>query len=101
MHPTGINLFTKKTLEEVKQYFKDYDRFEKECNSIVCYNQKVEIYPFCLEFFPFDTDNVGANEEKDEEVERKEYYNEWEHYSYEDAMYDALGGEMDAIWNID
>lgn len=25
----------------------------------------------------------------------------WEDYSYEDSLYDALGGEMDAKWNID
>ena len=25
----------------------------------------------------------------------------WENYSREDSIYDALGGEMDAIWNID
>lgn len=33
----------------------------------------------------------------------KEDYDEWspENYSHDDAMYDALGGEMDAIWNID
>ena len=40
--------------------------------------------------------------EQVEEDEREEY-NEWsrENYSYEEAMYDALGGEMDAIWNLD
>lgn len=33
----------------------------------------------------------------------KEYYNPWsrENYSHEEAMYDALGGEMEAIWNLD
>ena len=25
----------------------------------------------------------------------------WENYTIEDSLYDALGGEMDAIWNID
>lgn len=25
----------------------------------------------------------------------------WDDYSFEDSMYDALDGEMDAIWNID
>ena len=25
----------------------------------------------------------------------------WDNYSIEDSLYDALGGEMDAIWNID
>ena len=33
----------------------------------------------------------------------KDYYDEWsrKNYSDKDAMYDALGGEMDAIWNLD
>lgn len=26
---------------------------------------------------------------------------DWDDYSLEDSLYDALGGEMDAIWNID
>lgn len=25
----------------------------------------------------------------------------WDDYSYEDSLYDALGGQMDAVWNID
>lgn len=40
-------------------------------------------------------------EEEYEEVEEDDDYNEWEHYSHKDALYDALGGEMDAVWNID
>lgn len=45
--------------------------------------------------------HVEAKEEDSEE--EKENYNPWsrENYSYEEAMYDALGGEMEAIWNID
>lgn len=99
IHPTGINLFTQKTIDEVKHYFKDYETFEKECNSIVCYNQEVHFSISQLKFFPFDTENVG--EEEYEEVEEDDDYNEWEHYSHKDALYDALGGEMDAVWNID
>lgn len=32
---------------------------------------------------------------------KEERPNEWAHYSYKEALYDALGGEMDAIWNLD
>ena len=102
IHPTGIYLFTRKTLDEVNEYLNDKKRVEKDCNSIICYNEQVEIYAYDLQFFPFDTQNVGEEGEEDLD-KRKEYYDEWspENYSYEDAMYDALGGEMDAIWNID
>ncbi len=98
IHPTGINLFTRKTLDEVNAYFKDIDQFEKECNSIVCYNQGVSFDGYQLKFFPYDTDNVG---EQEEEQEPKEYHGTWDDYTWEDSLYDALGGEMDAIWNID
>lgn len=98
IHPTGINLFTRKTLNEVNAYFKDIEQFEKECNSIVCYNQNVSFDGCFLEFFPYDTKNVG---EEEEEPEPKEYHGTWDDYTWEDSIYDALGGELDAIWNID
>ena len=36
-------------------------------------------------------------------IYKKEDYNPWsrENYSDDEAMYDALGGEMEAIWNLD
>lgn len=98
IHPTEINLFTRKTLDEVNAYFKDIDQFEKECNSIVCYNQEVSFDGHELKFFPYDTDNVG---EQEEEQEPKEYHGTWDDYTWEDSLYDALGGEVDAIWNLD
>ena len=106
IHTTGINLFTNKTLDEVHAYFEDKEQFEKECNSIICYNERIKFSGDSLCFFPFDTENIGKinNDEYDEEEEaneREDYYNEWEHYSHEEAMYDALGGDMDAIWNLD
>ena len=101
IHPTGINLFTRKTLEEVNAYFENKDKVEADCNAIICYNQNVCIYGKDLKFFPYDTSNVGEKEEEEDSNEREDDYNVWEHYSYEEAMYDALGGEMDAIWNID
>ena len=51
-----------------------------------------------LKFFPYDTDNVG---EQEEEQEPKEYHGTWDDYTWEDSLYDALGGEVDAIWNLD
>ena len=107
IHATGINLFTGLTLEEVNAYFKNKEQFEKECNSIICYNQEVKFSSEKLQFFPNDTGNIGevkydCDYDEEDEVEREEDdYNPWENYSYEESLYDALGGEMEAIWNID
>lgn len=102
IHPTGINLFVKKTINEVNAYFEDKEQFEKDCNSIICYNEQVRFSAQSLCFFPNDTPNVGDEAFCSEEMEMKEeYYNEWENRSYKDVLYDAFGGEMDAIWNID
>ena len=102
VHPTGIKLFSNKSEEEMINYFNDRETFEKECNSIVCYNERVNMSYDKLEFFPFDRGLPNLQHPIEEEDEREEY-NEWsrENYSYEEAMYDALGGEMDAIWNLD
>ena len=89
-------------------YFEYYpnatqEQFEKECNSIVCYNEKVKIDASKLAFFPYDPDMPHVEAKEEDSEEEKEEYNPWsrENYSYEEAMYDALGGEMEAIWNID
>ena len=108
IHTTSINLFTGKTIEEVNAYFENKEQFERDCNSIICYNERLRFSGESLRFFPFDTENVGEIKFDDYDYaaeenshEREDDYNVWEHYSYEEAMYDALGGEMDAIWNID
>ena len=108
IHPTGINLFTGKTWDDVIEYFNNKELFETECNSIICYNEKVNILASSLEFYPFDKGlpnlreyDTDEDDDEDDEDTKKEYYNPWENYSYEEAMYDALGGEMDAIWNIE
>lgn len=102
IHPTGITLFTNKTWDEVTAYFEEKKLFEKEVNSIVCYNQHVCFSADALNFFPpyIGLPKLPTYEEEEEE---KDDYDPWsrENYSYEEAMYDALGGEMEAIWNID
>ena len=106
IHTTGINLFSGFTLEEVKAYFEDRERFEKECNSIFCYNQEVKFSSESLQFFPNDTENFGEvkydyDYDEEDKNEREDDYNPWDNYSCEESLYDALGGEMGAIWNID
>jgi len=103
IHPTGISLFLQKTWDDVLTYFEDSEKFEKDCNSIICYNQQVHFNAGILNFFP---PQIGLPEfpgEDEEEDEEEDYYNPWsrENYSHAEAMYDALGGEMEAIWNLD
>ncbi len=102
IHPTGIMLFSHKTWEEALTYFENKEQFEKDCNSIVCYNQQVTLDVYTLNFFPSQMGLPELPCEEEEKVE-EDYYNPWsrENYSCEEAMYDALGGEMEAIWNLD
>ena len=100
IHSTGISLFVGKSWDEVTEYFTDKELFDKECNSIICYNEKVKIDADKLAFFPYDPDMPHIVEE--EEEQEKEIYDPWsrENYSYEDALDDALGGEWSALVNI-
>jgi hypothetical protein len=100
IHPTGINLFTGKSYDEMVTFFQDGELFDKECNSIICYNEKVRIAHSILDFFPYNPDLPNL-EDLEEDEEPEDDYNEWDHYTHEEAMYDALGGEMEAIWNLD
>lgn len=103
IHPTGIYLLQRKKWEEITCFFDDNMNVEKECNSIICYNEKVKFDVVQLRFFPFNLGLPYIQEYEEEETEDDEMddYNPWSNYSYEESMYDALGGEMDAIWNID
>lgn len=40
-------------------------------------------------------------EEEDDDNDLDTGYDYWQNYSSEEALYDALGGEMEAVWNID
>ncbi len=103
IHPTGISLFVGKSWDDVIEYFADKDQFEKECNSIICYNEKVNIDASQLAFFPYNPDMPYIEDEEEEEPKKEDVdYNPWsrENYSYEDALDDALGGEWSALVNI-
>ena len=59
-----------------------------------------------LQFFPNDTEYFGEvkydyDYDEEDKNEREDDYNPWDNYSCEESLYDALGGEMGAIWNID
>lgn len=115
IHPTGITLFGEKTWDEVLDYFEDAETFEKECNSIICYNEKVNIEASKLEFFPFDSGLPNLQEEpEDEYSDEPNYYEEERTYNHYNGSYaqDVEGwsdqdidivfdGDPDAYWNID
>lgn len=115
IHPTGITLFERKTWDEVLNYFEDTDTFKKECNSIICYNEKVNIEVSKLEFFPFDSGLPNLQEEPEEDYsDEPEYYEEERTYNHYNGSYaqDVEGwsdqdidivfdGDPDAYWNID
>ena len=71
--------------------------YSKESNSIILENATVKDDEVII------SDNGDYVWDGEFKSKYKEMPNEWspEYYSHEDAMYDALGGEMDAIWNID
>ena len=75
--------------------------YSKETNSIVTKKAKVKNDVVLL-------DKIGDYVwDGDFRYTKEPYSNEddtpssWENYTIEDSLYDALGGEMEAIWNID
>lgn len=104
VHPTGIDLFTEKSEEEVLAFIQDKDTITQQTNSIVCYQQQVFFNKDELKFFPLDIQDSKSQtelEQEEEDVEEDNYHNPWMNYTHEEALYDALGGEMEAYWNID
>lgn len=110
VHPTGITLFIDKSEEDVLDFIEDKEAITQQTNSIVCYQQQVMFDKDELKFFPIDIQDSKTQKELELEQEEEEendqesggeYYNPWMHYSHEEALYDALGGEMEAYWNID
>ena len=78
-------------------YHMEIGSYSKESNSIILENATVKDDEVII------SDNGDYVWDGEFKSKYKEVPNEWssEYYSHEDAMYDALGGEMDAIWNID
>lgn len=108
VHPTDICLFTDKTEDEVLAFIENKDSITEQTNSIICYQQHVHFSKENLMFFPVDVQDSKTEKEleREQEEDEEDYssgndYNPWMNYSYEEALYDALGGEMEAYWNID
>ena len=56
------------------------------CNSSECY---------------YWNDGFSEYEIDEDDYEGANVPSDWDDYSYDDSLYDALGGQMDASWNID
>lgn len=67
---------------------------EKKCNSIICYNEKVNINPYSLEFFPFDlglTNQIDNEEINYNQSSDMDY--QWTDEDTWDAMTDGQYGD--------
>ncbi|WP_315402952.1 hypothetical protein [Hoylesella saccharolytica] len=94
IHHTGIMLFEKKTWNEIQENFGNTELIEKKCNSIICYNEKVNINPYSLEFFPFDlglTNQIDNEEINYNQSSDMDY--QWTDEDTWDAMTDGQYGD--------
>jgi hypothetical protein len=79
---------------QIGEYSKEYDVINYGVAK-VCENE-VQID----RYYYWDNEFVDLGEE-DDDCGYINVPSNWDDYSYEDSLYDALGGEMDAKWNID
>ena len=93
---TNIKLFENKEWDEVEEYFENTERVRHHLKSLSAKELNVYINPEEISFFPFNGNlpcHLFDKEERD--------YCQWSNYSLNESLYDALGGDMDAIWNLD
>lgn len=110
IHPTGITLADNLTFDELQAFINNKEEIQCILDGIVCYNSKVIMNYSSLSWFPkglididevIDIDDEEEEEEEDDDNDLDAGYDYWQNYSSEEALYDALGGEMEAVWNID
>lgn len=70
------------------------------CKAADVYDDKVWIVREWNEYYYYWNDGF-IEEIEDSDDSNINVPSNWEDYSCEDSLYDALGGQMDAIWNID
>ena len=83
---------------QIGDYSKKYNRVS--CKAADVYGDEVCIVREWDEYYYYWND-VFKEEIEDNDYSNVSVPSDWDDYSYEDSLYDALGGEMDAIWNID
>ncbi|MBR5657591.1 MAG: hypothetical protein IKW98_13065 [Prevotella sp.] len=83
---------------QIGNYIEKYDYVE--CKSAKVYGDEVYIVDTYNEHYYWN-DGFSDYEIDDEDTSGVNVPSNWDDYSYEDSLYDALGGEMDAVWNID
>jgi len=80
---------------QIGKYSKEFDTID--CKIANVYKTEVQI----LKDYYWDDRFVDLLEEEEYDCGYNNAPSDWDDYSYKDSLYDALGGEMEAIWNID
>lgn len=88
-----------------KGEFMQIGNFSRKHNWVSCkgakvYGDEVDIYDDWRIHYTWN-DGFSEFEEEDEDSSGVNVPSDWDDYSHDDSLYDALGGEMDARWNID
>ena len=79
--------------------------YSEEYETVICkgarvYDDVIDIYDDWRIHYTWN-DGFSDYEEEDDDCGYINVPSNWDDYSHEDSLYDALGGEMDAKWNID
>ena len=80
---------------QIGKYSKEFDVID--CRVAEVHKTEVQIW----DNYYWDDGFVDLLEDEEDDCGCNNTPSDWDDYSYEDSLYDALGGEMDAIWNID
>ena len=80
---------------QIGKYSKEFDVID--CRVAEVHKTEVQIW----DNYYWDDGFVDLLEDEEDDYGCNNTPSDWDDYSYEDSLYDALGGEMDAIWNID
>ena len=93
-----LNSMRKGEYMEIGKYSKRFGEIDIKVASV--YDNKVYIISTCTEEYYWN-DGFHQWEFDDYFLRDDNVPSDWEDYTREDSLYDALGGQMDAIWNID
>jgi len=83
---------------QIGEYSEEYETIIRRDARV--YNDEVDIYDDWRIHYTWN-DRFSDYEEENEDYSGVNVPSDWDDYSHDDSLYDALGGEMDAMWNID
>ena len=70
------------------------------CKGAMVYGDEVDIYDDWRIHYTWN-DGFSEYVEEDDDCSGLNVPSDWDDYTHDDSLYDALGGEMDAYWNIE